>query len=57
MNFVGMAMQMLDSVADENQGIESSEPNSSESLQKAKIEMAKALLEKLQADFHQTKQN
>lgn len=55
MNFVGMAMQMLDSVTEENQGTDSSDPNSAESLQKAKIEMAKTLLEKLQSDFHQAK--
>jgi hypothetical protein len=49
MNFVGMAMQMLDSVAEQNKSqIESSEVNSTNPLQQAKIEMAKALLEQLQ---------
>lgn len=57
MNFVGMSMQMLDSIAEENQNSNSSEPNSAESLQKAKIEMAKALLDKLQSDSQRTKQN
>lgn len=50
MNFVGMAMQMLDSSTAEHQSNSSSTDNSAESLQKAKIEMAKALLEKLRSD-------
>lgn len=57
MNFVGMAMQMLDSIAEQDKDAKSSESNSAESLQKAKIEMAKALLEKLQSDSKQTKQS
>ncbi|MBW4538987.1 MAG: hypothetical protein KME43_07540 [Myxacorys chilensis ATA2-1-KO14] len=55
MNFVGMAMQMLDSIAEQDKDAKSSEPNSAESLQQAKIEMAKALLEKLQSNSQQTK--
>lgn len=55
MNFVGMAMQMLDSIAEQDKDAKSSDPNSAESLQQAKIEMAKALLEKLQSDSQQTK--
>lgn len=57
MNFVGMAMQILDSIAEQDKDAKSSEPNSTESLQQAKIEMAKALLEKLQPDSRQTKQS
>lgn len=57
MNFVGMAMQMLDSIAEQDKNATSSEPNSVESLQQAKIEMAKALLEKLHSDSRQTKQS
>ena len=49
MNFVGMAMQMLDNATEGNKNTrESSELNSVDSLQEAKIEMAKALLGKLQ---------
>ncbi len=49
MNFVGMAMQMLDNATERNKNTrESSEVNSADSLQEAKIEMAKALLGKLQ---------
>jgi MFS family permease len=49
MNFVGMAMQMLDNATEGNRNTkESSEVNSVDSLQEAKIEMAKALLGKLQ---------
>jgi high-affinity Fe2+/Pb2+ permease len=49
MNFVGMAMQMLDNATegDTNAG-DSSKLGSADSLQEAKIEMAKALLGKLQ---------
>jgi hypothetical protein len=57
MNFVGMAMQMLDSIAEQDKDATSSEPNSAESLQQAKIEMAKALLEKLQSNSPQAKQS
>jgi hypothetical protein len=55
MNFVGMAMQMLDSIVEVNKDIKSSEINSVDPLQQAKIEMAKVLLEKLQSDSHQSK--
>jgi glycosyltransferase involved in cell wall biosynthesis len=49
MNFVGMAMQMLDSVNEENKISEQSlHEKSIDSLRDAKIEMAKALLTKLQ---------
>ncbi|WP_215617961.1 TRADD-N-associated membrane domain-containing protein [Leptothoe kymatousa] len=50
MNFVGMAMQMLDSIAEAPQSDRSSTVNAAESLQNAKIEMAKVLLEKLGND-------
>ena len=53
MNFVGMAMQMLDNATEGNRNTkESSEVNSADSLQEAKIEMAKALLGKLQPNSH-----
>ena len=55
MNFVGMAMQMLDSIAEQDKDKKSSEVNSADSLQQAKIEMAKILLEKLHSDFHPNK--
>jgi hypothetical protein len=49
MNFAGMAMQMLDSVTEENKISEQSlHEKSIDSLRDAKIEMAKALLTKLQ---------
>lgn len=57
MNFVGMAMQMLDSITAQDKDTESLASNSADSLQQAKIEMAKALLEKLQSGFQQTKQS
>jgi len=51
MNFVGMAMQMLDSATEVNKSMtESSKVNSVNSLQEAKIEMAKILLGKLQSN-------
>lgn len=53
MNFVGMAMQMLDNATEGNRNTkESSEVNSADFLQEAKIEMAKALLGKLQPNSH-----
>ena len=55
MNFVGMAMQMLDSIAEQDQNIGSSKGDATESLQQAKIELAKALLEKLPFDIQETK--
>jgi hypothetical protein len=55
MNFVGMAMQMLDSVAEQNKDVKSSEISSVDSLQQAKIDMAKALLDKLQFNTPQSK--
>jgi hypothetical protein len=58
MNFVGMAMQMLDSVAEHNKNIrEYSEVNSAAPLQEAKIEMAKVLLEKLQSSLYKEHSN
>ena len=49
MNFVGMAMQMLDSVTEENKiSGQSLNEKSIDSLRDTKIEMAKALLTKLQ---------
>ncbi len=49
MNFVGMAMQMLDGVTEENKNSDKSlHERSIDSLRDAKIEMAKALLAKLQ---------
>ena len=48
MNFVGMAMQMLDGAVYNQKHIESADSNSVDSLREAKIEMAKVLLEKLQ---------
>lgn len=50
MNFVGMAMQMLDSAAYNEKHMESSSSSSKDLLQEAKIEMAKVLLEKLQSN-------
>jgi hypothetical protein len=55
LNFVGMAMQMLDSVAEQNKDVKSSEVSSVDPLQQAKIDMAKALLEKLQCSSPQNK--
>jgi hypothetical protein len=50
MNFVGMAMQMLDSAAEQNRSSdECSGSNSIAPLQEAKIEIAKALLNKFQS--------
>lgn len=49
MNFVGMAMQMLDSVTEQDKDLKSTEVNSADLLHKAKIDMAKVLLEKLQS--------
>lgn len=58
MNFVGMAMQMLDSVAEHDKNtMESSEGNSAYHLQEAKIEMAKVLLEKLQSSLYKEHSN
>ena len=51
MNFVGMAMQMLDSATETNKiTTESSKLTATDSLQEAKIEMAKTLLGKLQSN-------
>lgn len=55
MNFVGMAMQMLDSVVEQDKDERSSEASSIESLQRTKVEMAKVLLEKLQTNSQQVK--
>ena len=55
MNFVGMAIQMLDSIAEQDKDVKSTEVSSVDPLQKAKIDMAKSLLEKLQFNSHQNK--
>ncbi|MCC5654415.1 hypothetical protein LC609_32465 [Nostoc sp. XA013] len=58
MNFVGMAMQMLDSATELNKStMESSEANSADPLQEAKIEMAKLLLGKLQSNSNKEQSN
>ncbi|MGG6294186.1 TRADD-N-associated membrane domain-containing protein [Leptolyngbya sp. AN02str] len=48
MNFVGMAMQMLDSIAEHEISPECIEQSPADCLRQAKIDMAKALLEKLE---------
>lgn len=55
MNFVGMAMQMLDSAAYSKKSIEASTNSLEASLQEAKIEMAKVLLEKLHSNAQSEK--
>lgn len=52
MNFVGMAMQMLDSVTEDNKSFEQPvDEKAISSLREAKIEMAKVLLTKLQTNL------